>query len=532
MKNMQWYQKAVFYELYVRAYYDSNGDGNGDLQGVIEKLDHIRSLGADCIWLLPIYPSPLKDDGYDISDYYDIHPSYGTLDDFKELLEEAHNRGIRIILDLVINHTSDQHKWFQEGRADVNSPYHDYYVWSDTKDKYAQARIIFLDVEESNWTWDAVAGKFFWHRFYSSQPDLNFNNPAVHEELFKVADFWLKMGVDGFRVDAVPYLYEREGTNCENLPETHIFLKKLRKFVDENYPNRVLICEANQWPNDVREYFGNGDEFHMGFNFPIMPRLYLALAKEDVTPIIKIVDACPEIPEDCQWCTFLRNHDELTLEMVTEEVRHFMWDYYAPQPRMRQNLGIRRRLAPLLDNDLKKIKLLNSILFTMPGTPVIYYGDDIGMGDNIWLEDRNGVRTPMQWTNEANGGFSSAKRTYLPVIDDEVFGYQKVNVEAQENDETSIYHFYQQLISIRKQETALIKGGFSWMPIEDKGVLAYIRSLDEVTVYLIHNMTSSMRTFQIGKSGKELINLLVGEYYQGGEPINLAPYDFLWLRAH
>jgi maltose alpha-D-glucosyltransferase / alpha-amylase len=400
MNDKLWYKNAIFYEVYVRAFRDSNRDGHGDLRGLIEKLDYIKEIGVDCLWLLPIYPSPLMDDGYDIADYYNIHPDYGTLDDFKEFLAEAKKRGLRVITDLVLNHTSDQHPWFQAARSDRNSPYRDYYVWSDTDEKYQEARIIFLDTEDSNWSWDEVAGQYYWHRFYSSQPDLNYDNPAVQKEMLEVMKFWLDLGVDGFRADAIPYLFEREGTNCENLPETHAYLKKLRRFLDEHYPDRVLLCEANQWPKDVRPYFGDGDEFHMGFHFPVMPRLYMALAKEDRSDIVNILEATPPIPDNCQWCTFLRNHDELTLEMVTESERQFMWDFYAPEPRMRLNLGIRRRLAPLMEGDRRKIELLHSILFTLPGSPILYYGDELGMGDQIWLDDRDGVRTPMQWNAE------------------------------------------------------------------------------------------------------------------------------------
>ena len=415
-----WYKNAVFYEVYVRAYSDSDGDGHGDLHGLTQKLDYLKELGVDCIWLLPIYPSPLRDDGYDIADYYGILGEYGSLNDFKVLLDSAHRKGIRVITDLVLNHTSDQHPWFQAARSDRNSPYRDYYVWSDTDQRYQDARIIFLDTETSNWTWDEVAGQYYWHRFYASQPDLNFDNPAVQQEMLKVVDHWLEMGVDGFRVDAVPYLFEREGTECENLPETHAYLKSLRRHVDEHFPGRVLLCEANQWPQDVRPYFGDGDEFHMGFHFPIMPRIYMALKKEDASSLRWILERTPPIPDNCQWCTFLRNHDELTLEMVTEEERQWMWQEYAGEPRMRLNLGIRRRLAPLLDNNQRKIALANSLLFSLPGSPTIYYGDEIGMGDNIWLPDRNGVRTPMQWKPDTNAGFSTANpdELYSPLISD------------------------------------------------------------------------------------------------------------------
>ncbi|HEX7434039.1 MAG TPA: maltose alpha-D-glucosyltransferase, partial [Anaerolineaceae bacterium] len=384
--NPLWFKDAVFYEVYCRAYSDSNGDGHGDLRGLTQKLDYIHSLGVDCIWLLPIYPSPLLDDGYDIADFYGVHPDYGTLDDFKTLVKEAHGRGLRVIADLVLNHTSDQHPWFQASRSSRESPYRDYYVWSDTDQEYTGARIIFLDTEKSNWTWDPVAGQYFWHRFYSSQPDLNYDNPAVRQAMIDVMDFWLGMGIDGFRADAVPYLFEREGTNCENLPETHAYLREIRSFMDQKYPGRILLGEANQWPVDLRPYLGDGDEFHMAFHFPLMPRVFMALKRADVTPMLSILAQTPEIPENCQWCTFLRNHDELTLEMVTEEERQWMWAQYAPEPRMRLNLGIRRRLAPLLDGDRRKIELANALSFALPGSPILYYGDEIGMGDDIWMD--------------------------------------------------------------------------------------------------------------------------------------------------
>ncbi len=422
--NALWYKDAVFYQVYVRAYYDSNGDGHGDLVGVMHKLDYLQQLGVDCLWLMPLYTSPLKDDGYDIADFYGVLPQYGVLEDFQALVEAAHARGLRVIADLVLNHTSDQHPWFQAARSDPASPYRDYYVWSDSPEKYMEARIIFLDTEASNWSWDEVAGQYYWHRFYASQPDLNFDSPAVRQEMLNVARFWLDMGIDGFRADAVPYLIEREGTNCENLPETHVYLKELRRFIDENYPGRILLCEANQWPEDVRPYFGDGDEFQMGFHFPVMPRIYQALRLGDRQSLQWILERTPAIPGNCQWCIFLRNHDELTLEMVTPEEREWMWQEYAPDPRMRLNLGIRRRLAPLLDNDRRKIELANSLLFSLPGSPIIYYGDEIGMGDNIWLHDRNGVRTPMQWQAGPNAGFSSADAAalYAPLIQGEPFG--------------------------------------------------------------------------------------------------------------
>jgi maltose alpha-D-glucosyltransferase/alpha-amylase len=448
-----WYLDAVFYELNVRAFFDSNADGIGDLPGLTQKLDYLKNLGVDAIWLLPIYPSPLKDDGYDIADYYGIHPDYGNLKDFKTLIHTAHQLGMRVITDLVLNHTSDQHPWFQSARRGAEDPYHDYYVWSDDDQKYAQARIIFLDTEESNWTWDESAQQYYWHRFYSHQPDLNFDNPNVHQEIFKIAEFWLELGVDGFRADAVPYIFEREGTNCENLPETHAFLRELRRFIDQHYPGRILLCEANQWPKDVCDYFGNGDEFHMAFHFPLMPRIFMAIRKGDASPLIWVIERTPPIPDKMHWSTFLRNHDELTLEMVTEEERQWMWEQYAPNPRMRLNLGIRRRLAPLLDNNRRKIELAYSLLFSLPGSPVIYYGDEIGMGDNIWLDDRNGVRTPMQWDSGINAGFSTApsENLYAPLIDGGEFGYQKLNVEMQESDENSLLNWVRNLSPEAKQ---------------------------------------------------------------------------------
>lgn len=491
-KDQLWYKNAVFYELYIRAFKDLNEDGHGDLTGVIDKLDYIKQLGVDCIWLLPMYPSPLKDDGYDISDYYGIHPDYGTLEDFKKLLDRAHELGLRVITDLVLNHTSDQHSWFQEARRNRNSPYRDYYVWSDTDQKYADARIIFLDTEPSNWTWDDAAGQYYWHRFYASQPDLNFDNPAVQEEMFNIIRFWLDLGVDGFRADAVPYLFEREGTNCENLPETHEYLKKLRKFIEDNYPDRILLCEANQWPEDVRPYFGDGDEFHMGFHFPVMPRIYMAMRRADYSPIKWILDQTPAIPENCQWCTFLRNHDELTLEMVTEDERNWMWEEYAPNPRMRLNLGIRRRLAPLLDNDRKKIELANSLLFSLPGSPIVYYGDEIGMGDNIWLPDRNGVRTPMQWNDTSGAGFSSASPElfYSPVITADEYGSTNVNVFDQISDASSLLNQTAKFIQVRKAHPVFGWGSLDWIDVGNTRIAAYLRQYKTQTILILNNLSN------------------------------------------
>lgn len=529
-----WYQEAVFYELYIRAYQDSTGDGNGDFRGAIQKLDHIKSLGVDCIWILPMYPSPLRDDGYDVADYKEIHPDYGNLDDFKAFLDAAHMRGLRVVTDLVMNHTSDQHHWFQEARRDKNSPYRDYYVWSDTGEEYAETRIIFTDSEPSNWTYDDVAGQYFWHRFYRTQPDLNYDNPKVHEEMFDIVRFWMDMGIDGFRADAIPYLYEREGTNCENLPETHQFLKKLRHFMDENYPEAVLIAESNMWPEDLLPYFGDGtDEFHMCFHFPIMPRLYQSLKAGDKSHIVNITKRTPAIPEGTAWLTFLRNHDELTLEMVTEEVRQWMWEQYAPEPRMRLNMGIRRRLAPLLGNDKRQWLLLNAMFLTMQGTPIVYYGDEIGMGDNIWLPDRHGCRTPMQWTSE--GGFSTAEKTYFPINDDALFGYAHVNVESQENEFDSYLNWTRFLIQTRQAQPALRRGTFNFVESGIKEVLAYNRTVDEQTILCIFNLTDHSQSVALPANGTYAVDLLFRgkpakqAITDGQLTVALEPYQACWL---
>lgn len=528
MQADRWYEDAVFYELYIRAYGDGDGDGHGDFRGAIERLDHIQSLGVDCIWIMPMYPSPLKDDGYDVADYMGIHPDYGTLADFKAFLDAAHARGLRVITDLVMNHTSDQHPWFQAARRDRHSPYRDYYVWSDTDQKYQEARIIFLDTESSNWTYDEEAGQYFWHRFYSSQPDLNYDNPAVHEEMFRIMRFWLDMGIDGFRADAVPYLYEREGTNCENLPETHAFLKKVRRLIDDEYPGRVLIAEANQWPEDLLPYFGDGDEFHICFHFPIMPRLYMALKSADKTPIETIWKRTPPIPPGTQWMTFLRNHDELTLEMVTPEERQWMWEQYAPDPRMRLNLGIRRRLAPLLDNNKDKWRLLHAMFLSLPGAPILYYGDEIGMGDNIWLPDRHGVRTPMQWSADKNAGFSTADETYLPVIDDDSYGYHLVNVAAQEEDPTSYLSLTRFLLKTRQSRPALRRGQFEFLPVTNTAVLAYRRSLEGETIWCIYNLSDQPQPLPAELSGLPVEDLLAVERpFDPTAP--LQPYAAHWL---
>jgi maltose alpha-D-glucosyltransferase/alpha-amylase len=530
MPEKPWYQEAVFFELNIRAYRDSDGDGNGDFRGAITKLDYIQSLGVDCIWVQPMYPSPLKDDGYDIADYYGIRLDCGTLEDFKTFLDAAHERGLRVVTDLVMNHCSDEHPWFQEARRDRESPYHDYFVWSDSPEKYSGARIIFLDVEPSNWTYDEVAGQYFWHRFYSSQPDLNYDNPAVHEEMYNILRFWLDMGIDGFRADAVPYLYEREGTNCENLPETHEFLKKVRRLIEEEYPGRILIAEANQWPEDLLPYFGDGDEFHVCFHFPIMPRLFMALKNGDKTPIIDILARTPEIPSGTQWMTFLRNHDELTLEMVTPEERQWMWEQYAPEPRMRCNLGIRRRLLPLLDNDKRRWLTLNALFLSLLGTPILYYGDEIGMGDDIWQRDRNGVRTPMQWADGLHAGFSEGPETYLPVLDDETYGYRQVNVAAQENDDTSYLAWTRRLIRARQSQPALRSGQREWVDTGDKAVLAYYRIQDDNRVLCVFNLSDQARPS--GIIPQTVVTDLLsteGRSYPAGEEIQLAPYAALWL---
>jgi maltose alpha-D-glucosyltransferase/alpha-amylase len=540
-----WYKDAIFYEVYIRAFADGDGDGHGDLRGLTGKLDYFHELGVDCLWLLPMYPSPLKDDGYDIADYYGIHRDYGALDDFKTLLAEAHARGIRVIADLVLNHTSDQHPWFQAARADRASPFRDYYVWSDDDGKYAGSRIIFLDTEKSNWSWDDRAGQYYWHRFYASQPDLNYDNPVVRAEMANVLKFWLDLGLDGFRADAVPYLFEREGTNCENLPETHAYLKEIRRLMDEQYPGRIMLAEANQWPQDLRPYFGEGDpstgsgqaEFHMAFHFPVMPRIYMMLAKGDRSPVVDILSATPAIPDACQWCTFLRNHDELTLEMVTEDERQWMWQTYAPEARMRLNLGIRRRLAPLLDGDRRKIELAHSILFTLPGSPILYYGDEIGMGDNIWLPDRNGVRTPMQWDDGPNAGFSAAATTYSPTIVSDRFDYRQVNVAAQRADPGSLWHSIRRMIAARKQHPALTSGQCTFATRLQPELLAFGRGDSHAPdFFVVHNLSASSQqlshTFQQANI-TAACDVLTGQTFPISPDQSLAltlqPYESLWL---
>jgi len=532
-----WYKDAVFYEVNVRAFRDSNADGHGDIPGLIQKLDYFHELGVDCLWLQPMYPSPLRDDGYDISDFISLLPKYGTVDDLKQLLDRAHALGIRVIMDLVMNHTSDQHPWFQAARADRNSPYRDYYVWSDSDQKYSGARIIFLDTEPSNWTWDEVAGQYYWHRFYASQPDLNYDNPAVQVEMLKIIQFWLELGIDGFRADAIPYLYEREGTNCENLPETHAYLKKVRRFIDENYPGRILLAEANQWPEDVREYFGDGtDEFQMGFHFPLMPRIFKSLKTGERSSLEWILERTPALPEECQWCTFLRNHDELTLEMVTEEERQWMWEKYAPDPRMRLNLGIRRRLAPLLENNHSKIELANSLLFTMQGSPILYYGDEIGMGDNIWLFDRNGVRTPMQWDASPTASFSESPidEFYLPLIESEEFNPEKVNVFDQRADPHSLYNTLRHMIAVRKLHSAFGRGSFAWVG-DNPHIASYIRVFEDEKILVANNLSDQIQeeTFDLNLNGSKPINLLTGNTLpmsmDGVLRLRLQPYAYIWL---
>ncbi|HEU5100037.1 MAG TPA: maltose alpha-D-glucosyltransferase [Roseiflexaceae bacterium] len=534
-----WYKDAIFYELQVKSFYDSNADGIGDFRGLVEKLDYLKDLGVDCVWVTPFYPSPLKDDGYDIADFYGVHPDFGTLHDAKLFIKEAHRRGLKIMFDLVMNHTSDQHPWFQEARSDPKSPRRNYYVWSDTDQKYMDARIIFTDTERSNWTWDPVAKQYFWHRFFSHQPDLNYDNPRVRRSIFKIMRHWLEMGVDGFRADAIPYLFEREGTNGENLPETHAYLKEVRREIDRQFPGRILLAEANQWPADVRPYFGDGDEFHMAFNFPVMPRIYMALRREDRTPIIEIISQLPEIPESCQWCLFLRNHDELTLEMVTDEERDYMYNEYAKDPRMKLNLGIRRRLAPLVDNGRRRIELLNSLLFTLPGSPIIYYGDEIGMGDNIYLGDRNGVRTPMQWSGDRNAGFSraDAARLYSPVIMDPVYGYQATNVEAQLRNPSSLLNWMKRLIKLRKQYPVFGRGAIEFCHPENKKVLVYIRSGEGQTVLVVNNLSRFVQPVELdlrkydGWTPVEIIGETrfppIGQlpYF-----LTLGPHGFYWFR--
>jgi maltose alpha-D-glucosyltransferase/alpha-amylase len=534
-----WYKDAVFYQLHVKSFADSNGDGIGDFAGLTSRLDHIASLGVDCLWLQPMYPSPFKDDGYDISDYTNIHPSYGTLADFEHFLTAAHARGLRVIIELVLNHTSDQHAWFQEARSSRDNPRRDWYVWSDTDDRYRGVRIIFLDTELSNWAWDPVSKAYYWHRFFSHQPDLNFDNPAVRDEIWKVMKFWLDLGVDGFRVDAVPYLVEREGTSCENLPETHAVLKDLRRRLDAHFSGKVLLAEANMMPEDVRPYFGDGDEFHMSFHFPVMPRMFMAIRLEDRKPLIDIIERTPAIPDSCQWGIFLRNHDELTLEMVNDIERQYMWDEYATDPRARINLGIRRRLAPLMEGDRRRIELMCGLLMSLPGSPIVYYGDEIGMGDNVYLGDRNGVRTPMQWNAGINAGFSTAdpERLWLPLVSNAIYGYQAVNVESQRRNPTSLLNWVRRLIEVRRGTRVFGRGSIEFLKPQNHRVLAFTRTLGRETVLAVHNLSGTAQAVELDLSaytGAIPIEMFGGSIFPRIRPepyiMMLGPYGFYWFR--
>jgi maltose alpha-D-glucosyltransferase/alpha-amylase len=534
-----WYKDAVFYQLHVKSFADSNGDGIGDFPGLTSKLDHLASLGVDCLWLQPMYPSPFKDDGYDISDYTSIHPSYGTLEDFEHFLTQAHARGLRVVIELVLNHTSDQHAWFQEARSSPDSPRRDWYVWSDTDERYRGVRIIFIDTELSNWAWDPVSKAYYWHRFFSHQPDLNYDNPAVREEIWNVMRFWLDLGVDGFRVDAVPYLVEREGTSCENLPETHAVLKELRARVDAHFTDKVLLAEANMGPEDVRPYFGDGDEFHMSFHFPIMPRMFMALRLEDRKPLIDIIERTPSIPDSCQWGIFLRNHDELTLEMVTEVERQYMWDEYAQDPRARINLGIRRRLAPLMEGDRRRIELMSGLLMSLPGSPILYYGDEIGMGDNVYLGDRNSVRTPMQWNGGFNAGFSSAdpERLWLPLISNALYGYQAVNVDSQQRNPTSLFNWTRRLIEVRRSTPVFGRGSIEFLKPDNHRVLAFTRTIGRESVLAVSNLAGTAQAVELDLSryaGAIPVEMFGASVFPriNHDPyvMMMGPYNFYWFR--
>jgi maltose alpha-D-glucosyltransferase/alpha-amylase len=534
-----WFKRAVFYEIHLRGFFDANADGSGDFRGLTEKLDYLQWLGIDVIWLLPMYASPLRDGGYDISDYKTVHPDYGSTEDVRAFIEAAHERGIRVIADLVMNHTSSDHEWFQRARsAPPGSPERDWYVWSDTVHKYEEARIIFTDTETSNWTWDDEAGAYYWHRFFSHQPDLNFDNPDVQEAMLDTLRFWLELGLDGFRLDAVPYLYERDGTNGENLPETHEFLKRVRATVDEEYPDRVLLAEANQWPEDVVEYFGDGDECHMAFHFPLMPRIFMAVRRESRFPISEILAQTPAIPENCQWGIFLRNHDELTLEMVTDEERDYMYGEYAKDPRMKINVGIRRRLAPLLDGGRDEMELMHAILFSLPGSPVLYYGDEIAMGDNVFLGDRDGVRTPMQWTGDRNGGFSRADfaQLYAPPLMDPVYGFQAVNVEAQLRTPTSFLRWLKRFIALRKEHPVFGLGRYVPLAPDNPKIFAHIRSYEDDVALCVHNLGRSAQAVQLdlsayeGRSPEEMFGRT--RFPRIGQLpylLTLAPRGFFWF---
>jgi maltose alpha-D-glucosyltransferase / alpha-amylase len=534
-----WFKGAVFYEIHTRGFFDANGDGSGDFRGLTEKLDYLQWLGVDCIWLLPFYRSPLRDGGYDIADFTTVNPEYGVVDDVKEFIDAAHARRIRVIADLVMNHTSSDHPWFQEARSDPASPKRDWYVWADSDEGYPDARIIFTDTESSNWTWDPVAEQYFWHRFFSHQPDLNYDNPEVQDAMLETLRFWLDLGMDGFRLDAVPYLFEREGTNCENLPETHDYLKRVRREIDENYPDRVLLAEANQWPADVVEYFGDGDQCHMAFHFPVMPRMFMAVRREEAVPIYEILAQTPAIPENCQWGLFLRNHDELTLEMVTDEERDYMYAEYAKDPRMKLNLGIRRRLAPLLDNGRGEIELMTAILFSLPGSPVLYYGDEIAMGDNVFLGDRDGVRTPMQWTGDRNGGFSRADfaQLYAPPLMDPVYGYQAVNVEAQLRISTSLLRWLGRFIAMRKEHPVFGFGTYEPIETSNPRIFAHLRRWEDDLVLCVHNLAKSAQAVELDlsdKAGRYPVELFGRSRFPrvGELPylLTLAPRGFYWFQ--
>ncbi len=534
-----WYKDAIIYQVHVRTFRDSNGDGIGDFRGLAEKLDYLQELGINALWLMPFFPSPLRDDGYDISDYRSVHPSYGTLEDFKNFLGAAHERGIRVIVEMVLNHTSDQHPWFQESRSSLDNPRREWYVWSDTDTRYRSVRIIFLDTETSNWARDPVSKSYYWHRFFNHQPDLNYDNPAVREEMWSVMKFWMEMGVDGFRLDAVPYLVEREGTSCENLPETHAVLKELRSKLDQHFPGKMLLAEANQWPADLRPYFGNCDEFHMAFHFPLMPRMFMGVKLEDRKPIMDILQQTPAIPDACQWCLFLRNHDELTLEMVTDIERDYMYDTYAGDKAMRLNLGIRRRLAPLLDNDRRRVELMTGMLMSLPGTPIIYYGDEIGMGDNIHLGDRNGVRTPMQWDGGWNAGFSAAdpEALYSPLILDPVYGYPAVNVYSQKRSGHSLLAWMKRIISTRKSTQVFGRGSIEFLHPANHRVLAYVRQLKAETALVVNNLSSTAQAVELDLrryKGNILVEMSGRNIFPriGDLPylLTLGPYQFYWFR--
>ncbi|HEV8340300.1 MAG TPA: maltose alpha-D-glucosyltransferase [bacterium] len=539
MSERQWYRDAITYEVPVRAFFDSNGDGIGDFRGLTEKLDYLVDLGVTALWLLPFYSSPLRDDGYDIADFYGVHSDYGTLEDFRALLDAAHGKGLRVITELVLNHTSDQHAWFQSARRDPRSPFRDYYVWSETDTRYAGARVIFRDTEPSNWTWDPPAKAYYWHRFFHHQPDLNYDNPAVQEEMLRVLTFWLEQGVDGMRCDAVTYLFEREGTSCESLPETHAYVKRLRRVIDERFADRMLLAETNQWPEDVAAYFGEGDEFQMAFHFPLMPRMFMAIRQEDRRPISEVLRRTPPIPEGCQWALFLRNHDELTLEMVTDEERDYMYGEYARDPKMRLNVGIRRRLAPLLDGSRRRIELMHSLLFSLPGMPILYYGDEIGMGDNIYLGDRAGVRTPMQWSADRNAGFSRAdpERLYLPLIENPLYHYAAVNVDAQQRSPASLLNWMKRLCAVRRHHPVFGRGSLELLSPDNRKIFAYLRRDERETILCVANLSRFVQPCELdlrGFSGQVPVELFGETSFPaiGTAPYILAlgPHSFYWFR--